>query len=166
MTAIDAPRGFMGFLLTSPDHGVSQEAKALRKQVEEASERVLETEALGDPRRKALSVLDDVHAECSTDNWDGYEARCVTSATKDQAGVFIRLLPASIPPPEISAEPDGEIAIEWHRGRSRALSVSVGENDELTYAGLFGRSRAHGTEVLDDELPETIAALLRRLLSR
>jgi len=166
MTAIATGPGCRSFISIPPDHGVGPEGRELRQRVVEAGDEVLRSETHGDSLRRSLSAIDGVCAECSVENWDGYGAGPVSEATRYYARQFVRMLPTSMPIPEISAEPDGEIAFEWHRGRSGVFSISVGGSDELTYAGLFGRSKAYGTEFFDDELPETIATHLRRLFSQ
>lgn len=95
--------------------------------------------------------------------WDGYGGRPVSRTTIDRAISFINLSPASVPAPTVSVDPDGEIAFEWYRGPRLVFSVSVGDRNELAYAGLFGASRAFGTEFFIDELPGPVLENLRRL---
>src|SRR4030095_2307577 len=63
--------------------------------------------------------------ECRQPNWDGYEAQPVREETYRLAHRFLASLPLSIPVPSISAEPDGQITVEWHRSPQRTLSVSI-----------------------------------------
>lgn len=166
MTAIAAGPQCSSFRSVPRDRGVSPEAKRLAERLWKTIGELLESEALGDPVRRTLLALEEACGESWEGNWDGYGARPVSEAARYHAEQFINMLPTGIPVPEVSVEPDGEIAFEWHRGRSGVLSVSVGDRGRLTYGGLFGRSKTHGVEYLEDELPETIAAHLRRVLSR
>lgn len=112
---------------------------------------------------KSLRQLSVVIKECGRSNWDGYGAEPISSETYEKAKRFITALPWGIAVPGISAEPDGEITFEWYVSPRRVLSVSVGPNNELTYAALFGASRAYGTEVLYDEIPEVILGHIKRV---
>ena len=101
---------------------------------------------------------------CSEDNWDGYGGRADTASARDEAAVVLEALPNTIPLPEVSAEPDGSIALEWFRRQDYVFSLSVNGKGILVYAGLIGTgNRAHGTEVFDGSLPPAIAGILKRL---
>jgi len=73
------------------------------------------------------------------------------------------LLPFSIPMPEILAEPNGEIGLEWYKERRLVFVVSVSGKRTLTYAGLFGSNTIHGVENLVESLPPVVVDSLRRL---
>ena len=118
----------------------------------------------GKSQEAARSALQDVYEECRSDNWDGYGARGVGRRAYREAARFCALLPASVPPPEVAADPDGEITFEWHAGQRKAFSVSVGSKSQLTYAGFFGENKVHGVEHFGDEFPEAILGSLHRLL--
>ena len=79
-------------------------------------------------------------------------------------GAAITSPPRSVPAPEISAEPDGEIAFDWHEGVG-TFSVSVGPGGVLNYAGLFGKNKVYGTEYWGDEIPGPIIDNVVRLYS-
>jgi hypothetical protein len=121
--------------------------------------------SIDEVRRDILKSLYEVFRETSTSGWDGYDADPVSFATLTQALAFIDLLPSTLPRPEISAHPDGELAFEWALGRRRLLSVSVNESGRLSYAALFGAARIYGTEFLLDSLPEPITRAFQRLYS-
>ncbi len=110
---------------------------------------------------EALEALGEVYEECS-ENWDGYGASAVGLDTYLESRRFLQLIPTTLPFPEITIEPDGEIAFEWYEGPRMILSVSVGSDNALTYAGLFGINKTHGMEYFGDELPATILSNLQR----
>jgi hypothetical protein len=110
-----------------------------------------------------MEAFDNLLEQCGRSNWDGYGAQPVLFETYEKAKRFAQSLPFGIPAPEVSTEPDGEITFEWYASPTRVLSVSVGPNNELTYAALFGASRAYGTEVFHDEIPEVVLSHIKRV---
>ena len=108
-------------------------------------------------------AMQEFYEECSSDNWDGYGAQAVTEEGYAEAKRFCSMLPQSTPIPDVTADPDGEIAFEWREGNDSVFSVSVSPDGLLTYAGIFGPNRAHGVEGLGDTVPEVILMCLRRL---
>ena len=112
----------------------------------------------------ALEDLEKVYEECLEANWDGYGAMRIPRETYSEARKLLRMMPSSLPRPDISAEPDGEITFEWYKEKYSVFVISVGGNNLITYAGLFGKSnKIHGTEYFADELPEIIRHCIRRL---
>ncbi|MEA3447994.1 MAG: hypothetical protein U9Q98_06030 [Bacteroidota bacterium] len=112
----------------------------------------------------ALEELEKVYEECSEANWDGYGAMPISRETYSKARKLPRMIPSSLPRPDISAEPDGEITFEWYKEKYSVFVISVGSNNLVTYAGLFGKSnKIHGTEYFADKLPEIIRHCIRRL---
>ena len=111
-----------------------------------------------DTYKQLFEVLED----CGRSDWDAYGAQPVLLESYENAKRFARSLPFSLSSPEVSAEPDGEITFEWYSNPTRVFSVSVGPSNELHYAGLFGASRAYGTEVFHDEIPEVILSHIQR----
>jgi hypothetical protein len=73
-----------------------------------------------------------------------------------QTRTFIQALPTTVPAPEISLDPDGDVAVDWIFGKSLRLSVSVGKRGRLTFASLLGNRAIDGTEWLDTGIPSTI----------
>jgi hypothetical protein len=111
-----------------------------------------------------LDKLDDIYKECSIRNWDGYGALPIIEATYREAETIIRSLPSFVPPPDILAEPDGGIGLDWDGGEGFSFTISVSGNNVLTYAGLFGdNNETYGTESLSATLPKIIVDNLERL---
>lgn len=154
---------FQGLGLLSRDMrpGVSEEAHTLKERIDTVLRSMFQSVTLGKP----LEILEEVYEESSQDNWDGYGASAVGVDTYLESQRFLQLLPTTIPFPEITVEPDGEIAFEWFAGPGRVLSISVGSENILTYAGLFGINKTHGTEYFGDVLPVTIVSNLQRLFA-
>jgi len=112
---------------------------------------------------EAFDALIDLCNQCSVADWDGYGAAAITLETFDEAKKIIRLLPSSMPIPDIIAEPTGEIGFEWCKKKGRVLVISVGGKHRINYAGIFGGSKVHGSEYFDETLPLIIIEHFRRL---
>ena len=136
--------------------GISEDANTVQKRISEIKEYFFQSETVGKWRREILRNLEEIKEECSVENWDGYGASPVKKDSYNEAVRFIEALPDSLPIPEVDVDPDGEIAFEWDMGRRKVFSVSVGSNNELAYAGLFGSNKSHGTEYFGNKLPKVI----------
>jgi hypothetical protein len=161
--AIDHYQGFLG---AHTDRGVSTEAKEIRSRIENVLADIMKSQSLGESYKDALSTLYEIANQASVPNWDSYGAAKVNSLAILQAFRLLRILPSTLRNPELSVDPDGEISFEWYLEPRRVFSMSIGPHGELSYAGLFGRSDAHGTEYFGDELPKPIVDNLNRLYSR
>lgn len=148
-----------------PEQGVSDDAKKLLELFDDALA-FAHSVSLGDRLRKAVSGLREAFEEASSRGWDGYGGRAADAFSYVHALSFLRALPSTVPLPEVAVDPDGEIEFEWYRGPRWVFTVSVGRRGTLSYAGLFGRNKAHGVEQLVEGLPEAVVQNLRRLFGR
>ena len=132
--------------------GVSDEAIIVHQKTEESLKDYLE------PR--LLQIVPDIRYAVGESQ---SSATPVDHGTLEAAIAFASLLPRSVPLPEVSADPDGEIAFDWIGPSQKMCSVSVNKSGRLAYAAWFGEDRAvHGTENLNREFPqEIIRALIR-----
>lgn len=151
-------------LLTEGTPGVGDDHRRLIAQLQATFQGLVESVSLGRTLQDTYKQLYQVLEDCRHSNWDGYGAQPVQLESYENAKRFARSLPFSLPSPEVSAEPDGDITFEWYSNTNRVYSVSVGSNNELHYAGLFGASRAYGTEVFHDEIPDVILSHIKRAL--
>lgn len=143
------------------DRAQSEDAKWVRHLFQRATE--LRQSISEDERRRAiLEALDEAHAEASFPNWDGYGAIPAFDSSREYAKELVDLLPASMPVPEISADPNGAISFEWASGPRSVFSVSVGRDGTLSFAGLFGHSTSMGTVVPGHPIPPDILNGIRR----
>ena len=107
------------------------------------------------------NALLTTYDQCIDDNWDGYGAKAITTQTLNKAMVFFSRLPDTLPKPEITPEPDGEIALEWYGNGGHVFSVSVNKNKQLSYSGLFSDgSKVHGEENIDSFDKEIISKFI------
>jgi hypothetical protein len=104
-------------------------------------------------------------ADSAVYDWDGYGAAPVdASAVRHAAQLLREVLLVASEIPQVTIDPDGEVALEWRSSRHRVFSVSVGPSGELTYAGLFDGSKVHGVETrMVDGLPREIRAGIQRV---
>jgi hypothetical protein len=164
MTAAVVLRPQTGSPFSQISCGVGDDARLLEGLLNEAARRLQNSLAVGGKKESLFHQLYEVSEECGSANWDGYGAMPISFEAFEKAKQFILSIPYGIPVPEVSAEPDGEITFEWFSSPSRVFSVSVGPNNELTYAGLFGASRTYGTEVFYDEIPEVVLSHVKRVV--
>ena len=137
--------------------GVSTSANEIKKQETGFLQQMLgQSMTIGKLYRQTLVNIEEACEQAAADNWDGYGAKAVNGRTYLVAIRFLMLLPPESPVPEISIDTDGEVSFDWYRGPRQVFSVTIRGNGELAYAGLFGASKTHGTEYLNDELPDAI----------
>jgi hypothetical protein len=145
--------------------GVSAEAKTVASMFSDLDGERPESVSLGQDKSDALQNLYNAFCEACRPGWDGYSALSANFESYVKAESFIRALPSNIPTPEVALDPDGEVSLEWYRAPRRVFSVSIGPDDELTYAGIFGSSKTRGVETFNFEFPKVVLDNLRRLLS-
>ena len=156
------------FLTRPSSEGVDQGSskRIVERIIEEVNKlRGSESMTFGRPLDEILTSLLEIYRECSHAGWDGYGASAVTEDAYEEARKIINLLPSSIKMPEIVAEPTGEMGFEWRRGRGQVFVLSVGGKHRITYAGIFGGNKIHGSEYFEETLPMVIIEHLRRLYS-
>jgi len=89
-------------------------------------------------KRSLYKDIYRIYRECSEPDWDGYDAIPVSGSTFSKAQELVKLLPINLPLPEAMPEPTGEIAFEWYRDKKHVFVASVGDENVISYAGLFG----------------------------
>ena len=115
-------------------------------------------------KQPAFDQLWAVWQDCKQPNWDGYGAVPVEQETYRNAYELIEALPLGCPlPTSFGAEPDGHLALEWHRHPRWTLSVSVGLDGTLHYAALLGIEDPRGSCLFDGKISETLLSLIRRV---
>lgn len=102
-------------------------------------------------------------AEGGEENWDGEGARAVSGMTADIARELARLLPSDVPKPDVCATPHGEIDFDWTIERGLGLTISVGPEGDIAFAGIFHGAKLSGTEPWKSVLPGFVECCLERL---
>ncbi len=151
---------------SSPSFGLGEEAGRVESVFSKMQEHALVSVALGKAKQDALDTLYAIFSKGCSTGWDGYDASAASYESYFRAKRFIEALPANFPVPEIALDPDGEVSLEWYSAPGRVFSVSIGANDELTYAGKFSPGKkTHGTEPFTGQVPKVILDNIRRLLA-
>src|SRR5437868_2072164 len=108
----------MNAVLANPELYADLIDAAARKPREEFRHSVL-------GHQEAFEELAEVYKECRNPGWDGYGAKAVEQETLRGTYLLIESLPLGFPRPSISAQPDGQLTLEWYRTPTRTLSLSV-----------------------------------------
>jgi hypothetical protein len=165
MIVIEATfEGMPGLIAPARSTAQSNPAKTIEKMREQVRTELLTSYVLGSPAEKVITELDQVWAEASFEGWDGYGARPLQLDAYVFAKRFLNALPSSVPLPEVSADTDGEVALDWVFRERKALTVSVGSTGRCTFASMLGQSTIRGTGWIDDEIPASIVFALGQLV--
>jgi hypothetical protein len=165
MSVLAAPVKRGGLLLPlPPSSGISPAADELRDLVAEVLVALATSIAVSRTAKHAIAELRRLELEASRPNWDGYGALPLDPRSAEQAFRFIQALPTTVPVPDVSADPDGEVDLLWQIDPKNTISVSVGPTGQLTYAALIGSAQIYGTEWLSNEIPPPILDSLTRVL--
>jgi hypothetical protein len=157
MTAIAMPSRISGSASKTADF-VAQKIKDIRDMLEESN-------ALGFAAKGTFQQLDEVFEECSSEGWDGEQAKPISVEVLRCARGFLSSFPFGTEAPEIGAEPDGAITLEWYRSPNKVISISINPDGWMYYAALIGTSKRHGADFslmgVSDDLVEIISQVVR-----
>lgn len=151
--------------LAVPSRASSETSHFIAKKTEEGLNLLKSSMTFGLFGKRTVDELWLRFEECREANWDGYGAEPVTEEVYQLAAQILKALPLATAMPDIGAEPDGQLTMEWYRSPRRTLSVSISPKGELHYAALIGASKAYGTESFFGEIPETIMNLINRVMT-
>ena len=143
--------------------GESESAKTIFRMQEDILEQLLKSYVIAAPTEQVFSRLEEVRSEASRIGWDGYGAKPIDPFAYLYAQSFVNALPNTAPIPEVSADSDGELALDWFFGDRKALTVSIGPTGRCTFAWMNGRSTNRGTEWMEDDIPASIIFALAQL---
>lgn len=111
-----------------------------------------------------IQNLNEIYVECQFENWDGYNAKPISIVTRDIAYNFINSLPYGFVRPDIGAEPDGAITLEWYKNPDKVISLSINPDGKLYYASINGSKKYHGEDwalfPISPELLELISKII------
>ena len=120
--------------------------------------------ALLGSKEDALNRLYELAARCTEAGWDSYDAEAVSQSAVKRSANFIRRLPEDLPLPEISVEPDGEIALDWSPTPTQTFSVSIGTADRMACAWVNGAEHGHAVTYSNNgEIPLRILQEIQRI---
>ena len=163
MNAI-ALTGMQGWISCIPvTFGSSEYAKKTEQCALNAEAYFTSSQILKSPSECFLEELWTIARNCSVDDWDGYSAKAISKAAIINAANFYLSELRDMPLPEISPEPDGELALEWFGKDRSSFSISFGESDNLSYACLAGKRVTRGIEPVDSPNIELFEILIREI---
>lgn len=142
----------------------SEPAAALADLAEQIRMHLLNSYTVRSGTERTLTELEEVREEASIEGWDGYGGKPMHPDAYLNAKLFLEALPTMAPSPEVSADPDGDVALDWSFGPRKALSVSISGAGRCTFASIRGHRTCRGTDWVDDDgIPESIANALWQL---
>lgn len=120
-----------------------------------------------DTQQRSSKIVESVYklfADHRESNWDGENAEPVSLEARSAALKFLKVLPLTIALPELSAEPDGAITLEWYVSSSRTFLVSLSTMKRIDYAGIFDEdTEIHGKVAFKDTIPPIITSNIENL---
>ncbi len=150
-------------MLRTGASGFSREADYIDREKKSLTEKLLETISFGERERKILLLLNASLSECVNKDWDGYGALPVSVMTYVKALEFLVSLPESIRLPDLTADPDGSVSMEWYRTPEWIFSISINRDGKLDYAAIFGDKKHHGSMHFSGEVDKDILNLIGRV---
>ncbi len=144
----------------------SEIADFVAHQIENSFDMLQKSNALGFAAKGTFQQLDEVFEECSSEGWDGERAKPISVEVLRCARRFLSSFPLGMEAPEVGAEPDGAITLEWYRSPNKVISISINPDDRVYWAALIGTSRRHGADYslmgISDDLLDLISQITRR----
>lgn len=136
---------------------------SIDKEIIETYGRLQKLNTLGLGAKGTFQQIEEVFVECSFEGWDGENARPISEEIRRRAIEFLESLPLGIEAPDVGAEPDGDITLEWYRSPQWILSVSISAKRELSYAALFGTSKHYGSIPFYGKAPNILLTFINQI---
>lgn len=102
-------------------------------------------------------------AETSEEGWDDEGALALSSETVAIASDLADLIPLNAPKPDVDATPHGEIDFDWTIEPGLGVTISVGPEGDIAFAGTFRGAELSGKEPWTGALPGFVECCLDRL---
>lgn len=164
MTTVLTPlSGVSGLISPARSNASSESASRLAQMQELIGEQMLRSYFIRGRVDQVVAEMETVRNEASFDGWDGYGGKALQPQACVITANFLEALPTTIPIPEISADNDGEVALDWIFGPRKALTVSIDGRGRCVYAWILGQINSRGTEWITDGIPANIAYALAQL---
>ncbi len=117
------------------------------------------------PAAPVVTEIKSLEYKCGNFNWDGEGGYPVAKETILIALSFIDSLPEDITHPEVSVDPDGEIALDWFGMQKKILSISIGPTGEINYAVDLGiKGKKHGQTKFIHDIPDRLITYIRQTM--
>jgi len=141
----------------------SEAAGFVAEQRENSSDILQKSNVLGFVAKGTFQQLDEIFEECSSEGWDGERAKPISGEVLQCAKTFLKSFPLGVEAPEVGAEPDGAITLEWYRSSNRVISISINPGGWLYYAAIIGTSRRHGMDFALFDVSEDLLGLISQV---
>ncbi len=99
----------------------------------------------------------------SSEDADVAGARPLAPITTRIATELAESLPTDVPKPDVDATAHGEIDFDWTIERGCGLTISVGPDGDVAFAGIFHGAKISGQEPWRGALPGFVECCLERL---
>ena len=143
--------------------GSGQDANYLERIVRQKDSTV----PVADRNSEVINALLDAYSSCRNRGWDGYDAEPVSRNSLEAAYRLADRIPYHVSLPEIGAEPDGNLTMEWYTSPSQLLNLSISSNGKLHYAAIFADGSSHyGTENGLSGFPFILKVLIEKVMER
>ena len=156
MSPLESPRAPPALQWESPLRVFSAEANYLLRVLH-----CLERNTARDVQlRSALSLLEQ---DASCQDWDGHGASPVDLSAIRHAERVVASLPWNVPTPAVTADPDGEVSLDWDAGHDAVFGVSIRADGRLAWAGRLGKERVTGIGFLKPGIPAVVVEWATRV---
>lgn len=115
-------------------------------------------------RLEAIDTIINLPQRYREKNWDGLDAAPIPETAFQEARTFLRKLPPSITMPEVIAEPDGYLGLEWYANKWLLYVVSFNGTGVLSCSGLIGSERSYGPRYMDEGIPAGVLRNIAKVL--
>jgi hypothetical protein len=115
-------------------------------------------------RRDRIDALLDLDPRYQEANWNGEGADPIPAVAFEEADKFLCKLPHDLPLPEVIAEPDGYLGLEWYANKRLLYVVSFNGQGAYSCSGLIGQTKVSGTYYIDDGIPSEILRIISRII--
>lgn len=113
--------------------------------------------------------LRNIKNKCGNPDWDGFGAIIISDQTIENTKLILEVLHSMLPTgtsiPDVIAEADGEICIDWSIDELRLFSMSIGSHNIINFAGQYGKEGSiHGWQPFDNESRDTLEKSLQDIV--
>lgn len=158
--------GYKEVVNTFSNSGISKPANDLNKFAENVMGHFLNVSYNLRKYDPVYSEIMEVIVENCKPGWDGHDAKALSVSLLPKALKLSKKLDQFNTLPEITPEPDGEIALEWFGNDGSTFSISIGKDNKLRYAGLFPHNnKVYGVEDLDSPNEKILSGYIQKVIS-
>jgi hypothetical protein len=115
-------------------------------------------------RRDAIDARLNIDPCYRESNWNGEGADPIPDAAIQEAHAFLYKFPPTLPLPDVIAEPDGYLGLEWYRNKRLLYVVSFNGQGALSCSGLIGQKKVYGTYYMDETIPSEVLRDIARIV--